>query len=143
MTNSIATAALLVLLVGCGGPQQDAPAEPLAGTPAPASAPMEAPESDAEAASQTLDEMLTAARAGDFGVYVDKYYGEADKFGSPADRDALVRRFEEKWKDKIVEALARASELPVKIDGDQALFLDGEEPVFVLYRHEDGWKFHL
>ena len=103
-----------------------------------------APRSDEDAAAETLSKMLEVAVWGDWGAYVDSHYGEQHKFRSPADRDALVKRFQEKWGEKLVQGLRRAAELPVKIDGDRAEFHDGEETVFILYRSESGdWKFHL
>ena len=100
--------------------------------------------SEDDIAAETLDRMLEVARAGDWEAYVDDYYGEQHKFRSTTDRDALVRRFEEKWGEKLVKGLSRAADLPVRIDGDKAKFLDGDDAVFVLHRGETGgWKFHL
>ncbi len=55
-----------------------------------------------------------------------------------------VQRFEETWGETIVQGLSRAAELPVQIEADKAIFLDGEDTVFILHRSESGdWKFHL
>ena len=137
MWKWIAMLAVMGLMSGCGS-QTAQPA------PKKASEPTQVSLSAEELASQTLSEMLAVASSGDFDKYVDAYYGESHKFGSPADRDALVQRFEGKWRDSLLDGLNRAAELPVKIDGERALFLDGDEPVFILHRSEDGaWKFHL
>ncbi len=123
-------------ITGCGGPEE-ASRELSAVT-------LESHRSDEDIAAETLDRMLEAAATGDWETYVDKHYGEQHKFRSPADRDALVTRFEEKWGEQIVQALSRAAKLPAQIDQDRAMFLDGDDTVFVLYRSEDGgWKFHL
>ena len=132
---------VITAMAGCGGTNttQVAPT----GKTSPPS-PSAAGSSVEDLAARSLGEMLQVARSGDFEKYVDDYYGETDKFRTPADRDALVRRFTEKWGESLVEGLDRAAKLPVKIDGDKALFLDGDEPVFILHRAEDGaWKFHL
>jgi hypothetical protein len=101
------------------------------------------PVTDEDNAAETLSKMLKAAKEGDWEAYVE-FYGEQDKFRSPADRDALVKRFEEKWGDKVVEGLSRAVEFPVQIDGDKAMFQDGQETLFILYKNENGdWTFHL
>jgi hypothetical protein len=100
--------------------------------------------SDEDIAAETLSQMLDVAEKGDWEVYVDHYYGEQHKFGSPADRDALVRRFKEKWGEKVIPGLSHASKLPIQIEGDKAIFLDGEDTAFILHRSDDGeWKFHL
>ena len=100
--------------------------------------------SDEDIAAETLNRMLKVARKGNWEAYVDDYYGEQRKFRSPADRNALVQRFEEKWGETIVQGLSRAAELPVQIEADKAIFLDGEDTVFILHRSESGdWKFHL
>jgi len=55
-----------------------------------------------------------------------------------------VRRFEQKWGETLLQGLNRAAKLPVRIDGKTAVFQDGEDEAFVLYRSESGdWKFHL
>jgi len=106
--------------------------------------PFETTRSDEDLASETLDRMLEVASKGDWEAYVDHHYGEQHKFSSPADRDALVRRFEEKWGEKLVQGLRHATKLPVQIDGGKAMFLDGDDTVFILHRGEAGdWKFHL
>ena len=100
--------------------------------------------SDENIAAETLNRMLEVARNGDWEAYVDDYYGEQHKFRSPADRDAMVQRFEENWGEKLVPGLSRAAKLPAQIEGDKAVFLEGDETVFILYRSENGgWKFHL
>lgn len=104
---------------------------------------VESPRTDEDLATETLRNMLEVATQGDWEAYVD-FYGEQHKFSSSADRDALVKRFEEKWGEKVVEGLNRAVEFPVQIDGDKAEFRDGDDTVFMLYRHESGdWTFHL
>ena len=100
--------------------------------------------SDEDVASETLQQMLDAAERGDWESYVDAHYGEQHKFRSPADRDALVKRFADKWGEKLLPGLSRAATLPVRIEADQAMFQDGDDTVFVLYRGDAGeWKFHL
>lgn len=124
------------VVAGCGGPDE-AQREPGAVT-------LESPRSDEEIAAETLNQMLEVATQGDWEAYVDDHYGEQEKFRSPADRDALVKRFEQKWAEKLVPELSRAAKLPVQIDGDQAVFLDSDHTVFILHRGEGGgWKFHL
>ncbi len=123
-------------VTGCGGPDETN-REPRAVT-------LESHRSDEDIAAETLGRMLDVATRGDWAAYVDDHYGEQHKFRSPADRDALVRRFEEKWGEQIVQALGRAATLPVQIDEDRAVFLNSDEAAFILYRSEDGgWKFHL
>jgi hypothetical protein len=100
--------------------------------------------SDEDVAAETLNQMLDDATKGDWQSYVDHHYGEQHKFRSTADRDALVKRFEEKCGVQLVEGLSRAAKLPVHIDGDTATFSEGDDTVFVLHRSADGgWKFHL
>lgn len=121
---------------GCGSPEV-AQTEPSAAT-------VESHRTDDDVAAETLSQMLEVARKGNWEAYVDSHYGEQHKFRSSADRDALVRRFEEKWGEKFVQGLSRAAELPVQIDGDKAVFLDGDDTVLILHRGEaGGWKFHL
>ena len=100
--------------------------------------------SDEDIAAETLDHMLKLATKGEWEAYVDHHYGEQHKFRSPSDQDALVKRFEDKWGEKLVQGLSRAAKLPVQIDGDEAVFMDDDETVFILHRSESGgWKFHL
>lgn len=136
MIRQFSICVVLAATAGCGGSQTPTE-EPAVEAPTPQL-------SDEDLAAKTLLQMLELARAGDFEAYVDDFYGETHKLRSPADRDALVRRFKEKWGDALVEGLDRASKLPVVIDGDQATFLDGDEPAFILHRSAEGsWKFHL
>ena len=118
----------LIGLSGCTEAPEPPPAEPT-------------PE---EQASAALAEMLAVAKAGDWGAYVDRFYGEQEKFGSPADRDKVVARFADKWGSKVVPALTAAAGITPRIDGDQALFEKDGQPVFVLHRNAAGeWTFHL
>jgi hypothetical protein len=99
---------------------------------------------DAHRAAQTIQEMLRVARADDWDNYVDRFYGETDKFRSPEDRQALVKRFEDRWGKQILPVLETASHLTPEIDADRAVFREGQDVVFVLYRGADGdWGFHL
>ena len=125
-----------IAVIGCGS-SDVAQHEPMTMT-------LEPQRSDEDIAVETLNRMLEVATKGDWKAYVDHHYGEQHKFRSPADRDALVRRFEEKWGKKLVPGLSRAAKLPVQIDGDKAVFSDGDDAVFILHRSESGdWKFHL
>ena len=118
----------LIGLVGCTEAPEAPPAEPT-------------PEAQASAA---LAEMLTVAKAGDWGAYVDRFYGEQEKFASAADRDQVVARFADKWGAKVVPALTAAAGITPRIDGDKAFFEKDGQPVFVLHRNAAGaWTFHL
>jgi len=93
--------------------------------------------------SIVLDRMLAHARAGDWSGYVS-FYGESAKFSSAEDRDALVSRFEERWGAEVLTALERADAVTPVLDGNRAVFRDGAEDAFILYRSENGhWGFHL
>lgn len=96
-------------------------------------------------AANTVKAMLALAQKGEWGAYVDDYYGESQKFGSDADRNKLVERFEQKWGAKVVDALKQAATVaPVIDDEGKAVFNVDGQPAFVLYKTEDGkWKFHL
>ncbi len=105
---------------------------------------------DDVAAANTLAEMLEVAKRGDWGEFVDKFYGEQEKFRSSDDREQLVKRFEGKYAETMVAALTRCVSLPVRIDGDTALFKDGDEIVYALHRNSNTalnptsqWTFHL
>ncbi len=138
MTKYLIVGLILIAtaVTGCGS-SDVAQSEPKAVT-------LEPHRSDEESAVETLNRMLEVATQDDWEAYVDHHYGEQHKFRSPADRDALVRRFEEKWGEKLVQGLSRAAKLPVQIDGDKAVFSDGDDTVFILHRSESGdWKFHL
>jgi hypothetical protein len=92
----------------------------------------------------TVKDMLALAEAGDWGAYVDDYYGEQHKFDSPADRDALVNRFRDQWGARVLPALKAASETEPRIEGNKAIFEKDGKTVFVLHRSPDGkWTFHL
>jgi hypothetical protein len=123
-------------LAGCGRPeiaQRD-----------PTTVSAESLKSDTELAVETLDRMLEMAGNGVWDAVVDQYYGEQHKFRTSADRDKLVQRLSEKWGEKFVEGLGRATKLPAQIEGDKAVFQDGDVTVFILHRSESGdWKFHL
>ncbi len=124
------------VITGCGRPDI-AQREPTATS-------AESPISDADIADETLDRMLEVARNGDWEAYVDDYYGEQHKFRSPADRDELVQRFEDKWGAELIQVLSRAAKLPAQVEGDKAVFMDGADTVFILHHSESGvWKFHL
>jgi len=128
-----------MVLSGCGVSTSEAEAGTAPGTVA--DRPAISPE---QAARATLERMLEVAEAGDWGTYVDEFYGEAHKFRGPADRDALVQRFEQKWGAKVTEALRRASGRTPTIGSDgRASFLDGDTPLFELHEHDGRWTFHL
>jgi len=121
---------LLVLTFGCGGSEE---ASPESAAPA-----------ETQAASATVKTMLELAESGDWNTYVDRYYGEAHKFGSPDDRRALVTRFEQQWGSAVVDGLREASGITPVIEGSRAVFRDGDRDVFVLYKDDKGeWTFHL
>ena len=122
---------LLVAIIGLVGCTEASEPPPARSTPE-------------EQASAALSEMLAVAKAGDWGAYIDRFYGESEKLNSPADRDALIARFESKWGPKVVETLTSAVEAAPRIDGDQAIFEQDGQPVFVLHRNASGeWTFHL
>lgn len=127
---------LIATLFGCGKPNNsETEVTPVA---------LKTDLSDEELAVQTLQQMLQVAEKGDWGAYVDNHYGEQDRYRSPADRDVVVKRFEDKWGKKLLPILRRAAEIPVRIDGELAVFMDGEETIFFLHRGKDGgWTFHL
>ncbi|MHC5004882.1 MAG: hypothetical protein ACYTJ0_17370, partial [Planctomycetota bacterium] len=132
--------ALSITLTGCGVAPSDAEAGTSTRTAA-ADRPAVPPE---QAAAATLAEMLQVAEAGDWGAYVDRFYGEAHKFRGPADRDALVQRFETRWGAPVTEALRRAvGATPTIMPDGRAAFVDGDETLFELHRHDGRWMFHL
>ena len=136
MTRIILGFVLVATMAGCGNPKHSQTEL----TPVK----LETVLSDQELAVQTLHEMLELAEKGDWGAYIDNHYGEQDRYESPSDRDKLLKRFEEKWGEGILPHLRRAAKLPVRIDGEMAVFMDGDEPAFFLQRASDGtWKFHL
>ena len=125
------------MLVGCGDGPPPAVPDP--------TVPDEPAVTDEAAAKTALGEMLKLAEAGDWGAYVDGYYGEKEKYTATADRDALVKRFKDNWGAKVLPILKLAVELEPRIDGDKAVF-ENEEGLrrFVLHRTaEGGWSFHL
>ena len=137
MRQLIGTAILVILfgLVGCDRAPETTPAD---------RAPETAKSTPEEQATAALSEMLAVAKAGDWGAYVDRFYGEQEKFRSPTDRDAVVARFAEKWGAKVVVALSAAEPIAPRIDGDQAIFEQDGQTVFILYRNDSGeWTFHL
>ena len=126
MKSLMLTALLLTCTIGCGGASDSGDAS--------------------EAAPETtIRAMRALAEAGDWDAYVDRYYGETHKFSSPADRDALVGRFEQTWGAQVLEALQKAESLEPRIDGDRAFFEDSDgQAVFELRRSAEGtWTFHL
>ena len=99
---------------------------------------------DAETATTAVKKMLKLAESGDWDTYVDRYYGEAQKFGSPDERLALVLRFEQHWGSRVLVALRKASQITPVIKEGKALFSDGEKDVFALHKDKNGkWTFHL
>ena len=131
LVASALLSAFLMALSGCGG--QDSHDKPAGNT-----------QDAVREASETVDDLLELARAGDWRTYVDRHYGEAHKFRSDADRDKLVHRFENQWGDRIIASLERVAPLTPAIEADKAIFRDGNDVLFVLYRASDGkWKFHL
>jgi hypothetical protein len=100
---------------------------------------------DEQGAAATVAAMLALAEEGAWGAYVDDFYGESHKFASDEDRNQLVQRFEQQWGTQVVEALRQATTIAPVIDDDgRAVFTTDGEPVFVLYRTDDGrWTFHL
>jgi len=97
-----------------------------------------------ESAATAISAMLAVAEAGDWGAYVDRFYGEKDKFTSDADRDQVVARFAEKWGAKVTEALKAAAGVTPRIEDGKAIFEVDGKPVFVLHEGPGGnWTFHL
>lgn len=128
------------LCAGCGVTPSEADARPSAVATAPAAGSATAPVAGPQ---KTLARMLALAEAGDWGAYVDDHYGEAHKFRSPADRDALVQRFEGKWGPRILEALRRAAAVTPTVAEGRATFVQDGEPLFELHDHDGRWMFHL
>lgn len=123
---------LVLFLSGCGSAVSEAE-----GADSPDAA-------DERAASETLSAMLALAEEGNWGGYVDQHYGEAHKFRTLEDRNALVWRFEQRWGAKVIEALRRAANVTPAIESNRALFMENGDPLFILHREEDGtWTFHL
>ena len=88
--------------------------------------------------------MLELAEAGDWAAYVNGFYGEAHKFRSPADRDALVERFEQRLgHEGHGGAGACASGVTPTIAGGRATFVENGQPLFELHEHDGRWTFHL
>lgn len=88
--------------------------------------------------------MLRLAKAGEWGEMIDQYYGEADKFTSPDDREKLIQRFENDWGEQWISGLEKAEGIEPTIESDQAVFSDQEQTLLKLHRAEDGrWTFHL
>lgn len=99
---------------------------------------------DEETARSTVKKMLKLAESGDWDTYVDRYYGETQKFGSPDERRALVLRFEQHWGSRVVVALRKASEIKPAIKEGRAVFKNGDKEVFALHKDKNGkWTFHL
>lgn len=93
----------------------------------------------------TVQQMLQLAEAGDWGTYVDDFYGETHKFRGPADRDKLVDMLQKRGAG-IIEALRKVStiEPTISSDGTQAVFPLNETDRFTLYRNDSGqWTYHL
>ena len=134
------SAPVVLLMIGCGAEPSHAVSVDRAEAPS-----VTASMKDQEAAIAALAAMLDLAEAGEWGAYVDDFYGETHKFGGPEDRDALVERFEKRWGVKVVEALRQATGLTPTIDANgRAVFATDDGPVYMLYRHDDGrWTFHL
>ena len=96
-------------------------------------------------AGATVQAMLALATQGEWEAYVDLYYGESHKFTSPADRTALVERFEQQWSTRVIDGLRQAGSVTPTIDDEgRAVFSVDGQPVFVLYKSDTGrWMFHL
>ena len=99
---------------------------------------------DAEAASEAVAEMLSAAQSGDWQTYVEHFYGEQHKFAAPEERDQLIERFRDQWGEQVLPVLEDAVEITPRIVEDRALFERDGELIFILYRADDGqWTFHI
>ncbi len=135
---------MLLLMLGCTG--QNTTAQSIdtdVHNALPASSAVD-PTSDSQKAVQALDDMLALAQAGDWTTYIDRYYGEAHKFQSPADREQLIQRFQAEWGERVIVALEQATQITPEIEENRAIFKIDGEPIFMLYRTDDGrWTFHL
>ena len=128
----------LIQTLGCGSDSetQEQPQDMVAASSTVAS--------DKETAVAAVKKMLALAESGDWDTYVDRYYGETQKFGSPDERRALILRFEQHWGSRVLAALRRASEIKPVIQGGKAVFKDGDKEVFALQKDKSGrWTFHL
>jgi len=127
-------------LIGCG--EAASPARSAVAQPAPAPA----VEVDAGTPESTVERLLELAEAGDWGTYVDDFYGEQHKFRPGRDdRDLLVRRLSERG-EQITGVLRRLTGMQPQLteDGTRAVYDLGDERNFTLYRADDGrWTFHL
>ncbi|NNF41874.1 MAG: hypothetical protein HKO59_02025 [Phycisphaerales bacterium] len=96
--------------------------------------------------AETVEQMLELARAGEWGAYIDRFYGEQHKFRPDHDdRGTLIARFSER-SDALITALEAVTQIEpvISADGDIATFQLDDDARFMLYRVEDGrWMFHL
>ena len=100
---------------------------------------------DALSPEATVQHMLELAEAGEWGTYVDDFYGEAHKFRGASDRQKLIEMLSRKGPG-IVQALRQVStvEPVISSDGSQAEFPLGDGNRFTLYWEGSGrWMFHL
>ncbi len=96
--------------------------------------------------SQTAASMLALAEAGNWTAYIDDFYGETHKFRTDADRQQLIKRFENKWGDRVIELLRQVVTIKPQVsdDGSRAVFDFGPGQAFTHYLDQGGnWKFHL
>lgn len=135
---------LSIALCGCGEATSSADAASDVATPVSRSG--ETASEYPSSPEAAVSEMLRLARAGEWGAYVDRFYGEQHKFRpGHDDRSAVADRLA-RSADRIVAGLEEASDARpvVSEDGATATFPLSGGAAFTLFRAADGrWTFHL
>lgn len=136
---SLAASLTLLGAVGCGEATSSADASPDSLVTVSTDARENSPEA-------TVRKMLSLARDGEWGAYVDRSYGEQHKFRPGHDDRGRVAEMLSAHAERIVSQLEQIVDVDAEIaaDGSTASFEMPDGGLFMLHRGDDGrWTFHL
>ena len=136
--------AIALLSVGCGS-EENAADPPAADPPSPERIAAEAnPDLAAQAAQESVKQMLALAKDGAWDAFIYGYYGEVEKIENDDQMEQLRQRFEKQWGAQLIPVLEKAAEITPVIEAGKAKFQVEGETIYELHLGDEGrWGFHL
>jgi|GEM_PF-2467787 len=142
LPSLLCTAALL--MSGCGS-EEPASDPQAADPPSPERvAADDNPDLAAQAAQESVKQMLALAKADAWDAFIQGYHGELHKVENDNQLAQLTERFANQWGSKLIPVLEQAAEITPIIEEGKALFQVDGETIYELHLGDNGqWGFHL